>query len=225
MMPAADHVPRTKRDPAGGKSSGVRGLISMFDLDHGVIGRYEFHVDDAGVIHWDRLTLARGECDASTSDPLRRLGLGVLAQQRSEWLRHPLVQLHLGGDVKLARRRPGRRGSDPLQFAVWAARDVQALRIDQRRPASVILREAARRGEHITLKDVNNAVARARELRLLTRSARGRAGGELTQAAKQLLENGGFAHLLESNHEDGVPTASSRKNSATSWARADQWPR
>jgi hypothetical protein len=54
------------------------------------------------------------------------------------------------------------------------------------------------------LKDVNNAVARARELQLLTRSARGRAGGELTEAAKQLLVNGGFAHLLVPTQEEAT---------------------
>jgi integrase len=60
----------------------------------------------------------------------------------------------------------------------------------QGRPAPagrVIVEEAERAGDHVTLKDVNNAVGRARHLGLLTHAPPGKAGGELTAAAIEQL--------------------------------------
>ena len=162
---------------------------AVFDLENGLTGRYRFDVANGHARFLDlTVTAAR---DVGDADPLRRLNLGVLRDQLTAWLRHPLFVAHTGQGVSVTPRRPGRRGSDPLMYALWARRYVRALRIDSRRPARVIVDEAAAAGEHVTLKQVNNAVRRARNLGLLTKGKVGAAGGELTPEAKRHLREGG----------------------------------
>ncbi len=178
-------------------------IDAVFDLDHGLIGRYQFRMGDDGTIRFVRLEVVPLDDAEPDSDPLRRLNLGVIRQQLNAWLRHPFVAANLGTVLAVPRRRPGRRGSDPLGFAVWAAKYVQALKVDARRPARVIVDEAAENNEHVTLKQVNNAVRRARspDLALLTASPPGKAGGELTDKAKRILRDGRWGHLIDEPNE------------------------
>ena len=177
---------------------GERGPISaVIDLDDGLVGRFDF--DLPGETPW-RLTI---EPDAS-ADPsaagLKRFNLGRVLAQVDEWIRHPFVVRARGGDVAaVPRRRPGRRGSDPLESAIVAASYVRALTVSPTEPAPVLVEEAKQRGEYKTLTDVRNAVRRARSLKppLLTAApVPGRAGGELTAHAIDLLQSAGLADLI-----------------------------
>ena len=178
-------------------------IEAVFDLDHGLIGRYEFRMGDDGTIRFVRLEVVPSKDAEPDTDPLRRLNLGVIREQLNAWLCHPFVAANLGTVLAVPRRRPGRRGSDPLEFAVWAARYVRALKVDARRPARVIVDQAAENGEHVTLKQVNNAVRRARsaDLNLLTASPPGKAGGELTENAERILRDGRMGHLIDEPNE------------------------
>jgi hypothetical protein len=165
---------------------------AVFDLDHGLIGRYRFTVDVDGTVRFLKLVVGPAADAPSDSDPLRRLNLGLLREQLNAWLRHPFVVGSLGRALAVPRRRPGRRASDPVVFAVWAANYVQALKVDDRRPGRVIVEQAAAVGEHVTFRQVNNAVRRARDLGMLTQAPVGKAGGELTALAKGLLRDNGL---------------------------------
>ena len=170
---------------------------AVFDLDHGLIGGYRFTMDADGTVRFLELVVRPGTDARSDSDPLRRLNLGLLRDQLNAWLRHPFVVGHLGRALAVPRRRPGRRGSDPVVFAVWAAKYAQALKVDDRRPGRVIVEQATAAGEHVTLRQVNNAVRRARDLGMLTHAPVGKAGGELTAVAKGLLHDNGLANMID----------------------------
>lgn len=169
----------------------------VFDLSHGLTGRYRFTRDDDGDVRFVDLLVTSGDGE----DPLRRLNLGVLRKQLNIWLRHPFVVGNLGVGLTVPIRRPGRKGSDPVAYADWAARYVRAVAIDERRPARVIVNEAAAKGEHLTLRQVNNAVRRARDLGLLTASPPGKAGGELTATAVELLRDNGMGNMVDDERE------------------------
>lgn len=167
----------------------------VFDMDGGLVGRYTFSVHGETIVP-GRLTVESSGTDPA-DDPLRRLDDGpTVRRQLEQWLRHPLVAGLLGRPLVVAHRRPGRRGSDPLVYATWAARYVAALRVDERRPAREMVRQLTERGEYVTLKQVTNAVHRARRLGMLTPTPAGRAGGQLTARAVELLQAAGLTELI-----------------------------
>lgn len=175
---------------------------AVFDLENGLTGRYRFTTANGHARFLD-LTVTASDDAGNDADPLRRLNLGVLRDQLTAWLLHPLFVAHTGQGASVTPRRPGRRGSDPLVYALWARRYVRTLEIDSRRPARVIVDEAAAEGEYVTLKQVNNAVRRARTLGLLTKGKVGAAGGELTAEAERHLREGGVGDPLDGLNNGG----------------------
>lgn len=84
----------------------------------------------------------------------------------------------------LRSRRPGRRGREDYYYAVWAARYVAALAA----PTPV---KALSEAHHLSASQIRNILYACRDRGLLTDSPPGKAGGELTPKARQLLREGG----------------------------------
>ena len=82
--------------------------------------------------------------------------------------------------------RPGGAQRSPHFFALWASRYVYALGQSPRSPARWIAEADTVAGVHRSGPDVTNQVKRCRP-KYLTRSATGRAGGELTGESLRLL--------------------------------------
>jgi hypothetical protein len=175
---------------------GMRGPVTaVVNLGDGLIGRFEFDRAEAPI--WRLVIEPTSDADPSAAG-LKRFNLGRVLAQVDEWVRHPYVVRARGGDVASApRRRPGRRGADPLEYAVIAASYVAALGTHPTDPARALVNQAGECGEHKTLTDVRNAVRRARALGMLTEPpVRGRAGGELTARATDLLRSAGQTDLI-----------------------------
>jgi len=83
---------------------------------------------------------------------------------------------------KLKPRRPGRRGRGDTEYAKFAAAYVTILAEGNRAP----IKELAAR-MHLGRESVRQLVHDARDRKLLTRTRSGRAGGELTDKARDLL--------------------------------------
>jgi hypothetical protein len=87
----------------------------------------------------------------------------------------------LANDVR-SRPTGGRRRRDPAEFARWAALYVDAC-TRSAHPRELLARETSYSTEH-----VRDTIAYARHLGLLTKPRPGRAGGQLTPKAKELLK-------------------------------------
>ncbi|MFN7148957.1 MAG: hypothetical protein ACK4V6_05705 [Microthrixaceae bacterium] len=81
--------------------------------------------------------------------------------------------------------RLGRRAKDDSFYAVHARRYVDALGVNKRSPIDVMVDNS---DEHTTKKAQLAYVNRARARGLLTAAPPGRAGGELTDKARALLD-------------------------------------
>jgi hypothetical protein len=85
--------------------------------------------------------------------------------------------------VRPAKRgHPGRRGHDDLTYAKVAALYARAVALGSRAPVRVVAQELV-----ITIDHAKRLVGVARKRGLLTPGRRGRAGGELTDRARELL--------------------------------------
>lgn len=131
---------------------------------------------------------------------LTQLGLGSVHRAVRYAFEVPATAAVLGerwGAV--AARRPGRRGRDDLYYALVAQDYVEACRENARAPIQVMIK---RTPGHATADEIRARLRRARtqERALLTRSAPGRAGGELTDKAKDVLRSAGL--LRESENDD-----------------------
>lgn len=176
----------------------VESATVVFELEGDMVGRCEFTVDADGEIRPGPLTIEAAP-NVDDADPFRRVDDGpIVRRQLADWLAQPAVASLLGRALTVPSRRPGRRGKPAVEYAIWAARYVAALRVDDRRPAKVIVDERAAAGESVNLRQVNNAIHRARRLDppLLTESPPGRAGGELTPEAVEILITNNLNHLL-----------------------------
>ena len=79
--------------------------------------------------------------------------------------------------------RPGRRGRPIAEYAALAARYVELLKEGRGLPGLA-------RDIHLSDSQVRNLLYAARQKGLLTAAPKGKAGGELTEKAKQLLAEG-----------------------------------
>ena len=77
--------------------------------------------------------------------------------------------------------RPGRRGRDDAFYAEWAARYVSLL--NHPRPVAELARQ-----HNYSESQIRNFLHEARKRELLTAAPTGRAGGSLTDKAKELLD-------------------------------------
>lgn len=84
-------------------------------------------------------------------------------------------------------RHPGRKGRDPAFYAIVAAHYIAALQSGSRRPVRDVAERLSAEGEFFAPSYVRDLIQRARDLRLLTTTERGRAGGVLTDRARELL--------------------------------------
>ena len=120
-----------------------------------------------------------------TVDVVRSIRFGPLHVGVREYLQLPFNtgaildtdRNELGGA-----RRPGRRGRDPVFYAEWAARYVNACRTSET-PLPVLADEYAF-GE----STIRGFLGEARRRGLLTTAPAGKAGGELTEKGKRLLD-------------------------------------
>lgn len=103
---------------------------------------------------------------ATTSDP-------AVKRRLQQW-----------GDDFSASARPGRKGRPPVEYARVAQRYVQLL--NDPKPLESLRAELG-----LSASQVRNVLYKARHDDLLTRAPKGRAGGELTQKAIDLLEQEG----------------------------------
>lgn len=123
-----------------------------------------------------------------SSRDLTRLGLGRVHRALERLLAGGLAAEYLGenwGAPKVP--RPGRRGRDDLHYALVADAYVHALEVEARAPVAYLVQVAEASGEHATADEIRAKVRRARERGLLTPAPPGRAGGELTAKAVQIL--------------------------------------
>jgi hypothetical protein len=124
---------------------------------------------------------------------LRGIRLGNFASlARQEFLLAPHDAFHEAGWLEGEERKEeqwrggGRRGRDDLHYALLAAEYV-ALLGTTKKPNDVL---AERRGE--TANAITAQIKKTRERGMLTRTRRGRPGGELTDMARKLLQEAGY---------------------------------
>jgi hypothetical protein len=123
---------------------------------------------------------------------LVRMGLGAVYKALSNVLHTPIAQAHLGEQWTLKVPIPGRPGRDDLFYAQWAQRYVRALQAAPHSPIAHLVATSDNPGT--TSDEIRARVRRARERELLTPAPKGRAGGELTDKATELLR---YAGLIE----------------------------
>lgn len=115
---------------------------------------------------------------------LRSLPIGRLER----WAREHIAKTNsisetVGADLSgAARKRPGRRGRGDRFYAEVAAVYVDALAKGNLRPV-----ERTAEALHLSPSQVRNLLSVARDRKLLTRSRRGVAGGELTERGRHVL--------------------------------------
>ncbi len=129
--------------------------------------------------------------DATLSpEALRRVRLAGLRSQAAKRSTHPLVKWMAAIDPNakepwLADPRPGRRGREDRDYAIWAERYVAALE-ETSHPIKKLRKE-----HHLSDSAIRGILNRARGRDLLTGSPQGRAGGTLTKKAIQILNENG----------------------------------
>ena len=94
-----------------------------------------------------------------------------------------VLSRHGLGRRKLPLKRPGRRGHDPTLYAEVAARYVKAVRSGSRTPVRDVAREL-----NYSQPQMRDLIHAARTRGMLTAAPQGRAGGELTPEAVEVLE-------------------------------------
>jgi hypothetical protein len=136
---------------------------------------------------------------------LRAIKLGVPLKRFSGFLRglerNPTFAKQLLGPFgiqpgsKIVRRRPGRAGRLDSFYLAWAAAYVEQLAAGSRRPVRdlaehppKVIRGYVSDGNVTSVATVRDFIHQARVRDLLTDSPPGRAGGELTPKAKQMLK-------------------------------------
>lgn len=123
-------------------------------------------------------------------EALRRVRLTGLRSQAAKKAGHPLIKWLAGIDPDaeepwLADPRPGRRGREDSDYAIWASRYVDALK-ETSHPIKKL------RIEHgFTDATIRTILSVARNRGLLTKSPKGLAGGELTKKATNILNANG----------------------------------
>lgn len=119
---------------------------------------------------------------------IRRLGYGDVLEELDRWFSDAMIARRLGEAWSRPVARPGRRGRAAVEYAVWARDYVTALEADPGRPIRWMIEKAAEEGVTRTEPEIRWYLTEARRRDLLTPAPRGRAGGQLTPLAKQLLD-------------------------------------
>ncbi len=143
------------------------------------------------------IRIVRLDGERPTAVDFSRLGLGAVHRALTKLLQHEWSVQHLGDAYGAVRVPwPGRAGRDPLVYALAAQDYVEALAVEPRTPIRR-MQELAPPGT--TADELRARLRRARnhEPKLLTAAGDGKAGGELTDHAKQMLRDAGL--LREGN--------------------------
>lgn len=124
--------------------------------------------------------IALGECTAAATRAVSEMGL-MFTQLRSltgepDWVRFAAISEGLAS-------RPGRRGRDERDYAEIAALYVDLLAAGDQTPVDTLAAKT-----YLSPSQLRNLLYEARRRGLLTKAAPGRAGGTLTDKARQLLE-------------------------------------
>jgi len=131
--------------------------------------------------------------DPSAFAALRLRGLlGEMNDElRSPFLRHLVQRSGASGWLEpfLETPKPGRRGRDDVEYAIWADRYVEAVQRASRNPIVVLTREYPGHSAD-SLRAILN---KARKRGLLSKSQPGRSGGHLLPKAIKLLEENHLA--------------------------------
>jgi hypothetical protein len=140
--------------------------------------------------------------DLSLKVPLERFPQFLGSIGRDPKFAKQLLRGHgmkLGSEMR--RRRPGRAGRPDSFYLVWAVAYVERLKVGSRHPVKDLAEHPPKvvRG-YISDADVTSEatvrdfIHQARERGLLTRSPKGRPGGELTPKAEQLIKRAARKH-------------------------------
>lgn len=158
----------------------------VLDDEWELTARYR-RTDEGPILEHLQLRPATKDADILGSKLLRRLRLGAVVDEFAELLKDPLVQSYLGEEWHQRPVRPGRAGTDDLFYAQWAQRYVDALAVAPDRPIEHLVESA---DEHLTPAQVRAYLNKARSdsRQLLTKAPPGKAGGELTDRARELLD-------------------------------------
>gem|GEM_PF-6730622 len=135
---------------------------------------------------------------------MKRLGLGGLKKIAEAAITDQVVAEHfLGARWAKPTKRPGRRGRPVEYYARWAQRYVDACRTSSKPVADLVAEENAKPGvvELVTPASVKAIINKARTVHgLLTDAPEGRAGGELTPKALEVLSK---MTVMEGGARDG----------------------
>jgi hypothetical protein len=167
------------------------------DVEEGVT------LDTEGGVHpYERVTSR--EPMLLSGDAIRKVGLGGVSEQVKSLLTNAVIKERvLGPRWRRPVVRPGRRQREDHHYAMWANRYVWALAQPDvgRSPNSFIAAADSALGAERTPKYVGNRVAHCRNYGFLSRSTKGRAGGELTNRSIELLAELGIEpgadHLVD----------------------------
>ncbi len=188
------------RDEKGNRE---RALWAEFTRPGGWLVRYRLEPQDGvpvvaevQVLHTGKLP--PGGLDSTTWRSVklsewRELWPDVLENIEKRYGRDALVERHLqrfgfGIEAKRSPRRPGRAGHSDAYYAQLADDYVALIAKGHTKPTKELARRAPFKGQPNAEQAARDAVHQARRRGLLTEAPAGRAGGELTEHAKEVLD-------------------------------------
>lgn len=131
----------------------------------------------------------RDDTGEVTQREMRRLGEGGVIARVDAALSDYSTARIIGEAWRHEVHRPGRRGRDPVFYAEWARRYVEACELAPQSPIKHLVEVERSAGRHATEAQIKAYLNRARARDLLTASDRGQAGGALTKTAERLLRS------------------------------------
>ena len=130
------------------------------------------------------LDLSEIDPDAElTATMLRKVAVEGLSKVARTGVHPALVGLPRLEPFFIDRKRPGRRGRDPVEYAKLALQYINEVNKDNPKPTKT-LAEA----HHVSSSQMSQLINETRNRGLLTRAPKGRSGGELTEYAYELLD-------------------------------------
>jgi hypothetical protein len=149
--------------------------------------RFEFELRDGAIrlVHQTATLLDDG---AGPAPLYRKLGGRELEQQIAEEFRQDMVRQVLPPDWRAAAletRRSGRQPVTDLELAELAEQYIEAWKDEPRAPMPLL-----KKRENRSINTLQGLLREAVNRGLLTRNGQGKPGGELTDTARQLLNEG-----------------------------------
>ncbi len=123
------------------------------------------------------------ETEEITSTLLRRVPVERLIRLAQQGVPSEIAELPWREWVTTDRSRPGRLGRPDIEYAQHAELYVRVLRSGVPKPTAQLAEQL-----HLSPVQVRNIIGQARKRGLLTSAPKGRAGGELTELAIEILK-------------------------------------